>query len=188
MKAILISGKSGSGKDQFANYVHEYLDKKDYRVLTIHFADAVKFFAREYYNWNGEKDVVGRTLLQRLGTDIVRKKYPNFWGEIVGKFIAATEQDWDYVLIPDWRFANEYIVVNYYNKDTITVRINRLNADGTFYLNPNLTEEQHHHSSECDLDDYYCDYMIDNSHSLEDLQEQAKEFVKEILKKDEFSI
>lgn len=183
MKAILISGKSGSGKDQFSKYVEEILDRKDYRILTIHYADFVKYCCSQYYDWDGKKDVYGRALLQRIGTDVVRKKYPTYWAEIVAKFISATSDDWDFVLIPDWRFINEYNVTKYYNKDSITVRVNRLNPDGTFYLNPLFTAEQNAHESECELDDYYFDYTVDNSSTLEELKKRANEFVKEILKK-----
>ncbi len=180
MKVILISGKSNSGKDQLGKYIYNILDKQDYRVLIIHFADFVKYCCTQYYNWDGNKDIYGRTLLQRIGTDVVRNKYPNYWADCVGKFISATANDWDFVLVPDWRFLNEYTRVKLFNPNTITVRINRLNKDGTFYLNPNFTKEQNQHSSECALDDYVCDYLVDNSGSLEDLKARAIELVKEI--------
>lgn len=181
MKVVLISGKSASGKDQFAKYLYNYLDNKDYRVLIIHFADAVKFFAKEYFNWNGEKDEAGRTLLQKLGTDIVRKAYPTFWGEIVAKFISATEDSWDFVLIPDWRFINEGNIVKKFNKQTYTVRINRLNENGTYKLNPAFTKAQNEHISEIELDNYDFDYMVDNSGTLTDLTNNAAILAKEIL-------
>ena len=181
MKVILISGKSASGKDQFGKYLYDILDRKDLRVLTIHYADFVKYCCTQYYDWDGNKDVYGRSLLQRIGTDVVRKKFPSYWAECVAKFIAATQDDWDYVLIPDWRFINEYNITKYYNKDCTTVRVNRLNKDGTFFLNPLFTEEQNNHPSECELDDYCCDYTIDNSGMLEDLKDRAREFIKEIL-------
>ena len=75
---ILISGKSGSGKDMFAQFMKEELEKKGKRVLIMHYGDAVKWILRDYFNWDGNKDVVGRTLLQRIGTDVVRAKHPNY--------------------------------------------------------------------------------------------------------------
>ena len=39
MIAITISGKSGSGKDTFADILKEELEKLNKRVLVIHFAD-----------------------------------------------------------------------------------------------------------------------------------------------------
>lgn len=181
MKVILISGKSNSGKDQLSEYVKQLLEQKGNRVLTIHFGDPVKFFLTKYYNWDGKKDEQGRQLLQHLGTDTLRKKYPTYWGEIISKFISATNNDWDYVLIPDWRFFNEMEMIKKYNKDVITVRINRLNEDGTFVTNPAFTEEQLNHISECELDDFYCDWLIDNSGTLTDLASYAIHFVEEIV-------
>lgn len=172
MKVILISGKSGSGKDTFASFAREELKNRNLRILTIHFADMVKEYAKLYYNWDGNKDKQGRQLLQYIGTDMVRKYYPNYWAELVAKFIAAAgkNDDFDVVLIPDLRFLNEYKKVKKYNKDCITIRINKLNDDGTFIFNPTLTEEQNQHPSECELDDYCCDYMINNCGTLEDLK------------------
>lgn len=181
MKVLLISGKSASGKDQLAQYIKELLEQQNKRVLTIHFADPIKHFLRDYYDWDGKKDERGRYLMQHLGTDTVRKQFPNYWAVIVSKFIAATQEDWDYVLIPDLRFPNEKYIVEKYNDDVINIRINRLNEDGTYYINPNITEAQSQHPSECAMDNYAFDYMVDNSGDLADLAKNAIELVKEIV-------
>ena len=180
MKIIMISGKSGSGKDQLSEYVRQLLEQQERRVLTIHFGDPVKFFLTKYYNWDGQKDEHGRTMLQKLGTDVMRNKFPTYWAESIAKFIAATQEDWDYVLIPDWRFINEMTTVKHYNNNVVTVRINRLNENGSFVTNPAFTQEQLNHISECELDDFYCDWLVDNSGNLSDLAARAIELVKEI--------
>lgn len=180
MKIIMISGKSGSGKDQLGLFLKEQLEREHKRVLTIHFGDLVKFFLSKYYKWDGNKDINGRTMLQRLGTDMIRKKFPHYWGNAVSQFIAATAIDWDYVLIPDWRFLNELSAIERYNKNVITVRINRLNEDGTYQISPQLTAEQAQHISECELDTCYFDWLVDNSGTLDELQESATILLKEI--------
>jgi hypothetical protein len=88
---IIISGKSGSGKDMFAQFLKEELAKHGKKALVIHYADAVKWFCRDFLDWDGKKDEVGRTLLQMVGTDIVRKIHPNFWTGIVVGLIQAFE-------------------------------------------------------------------------------------------------
>ena len=60
----MISGKSGCGKDAAAFLLKEQLAKETDKILTIHFADLVKYYAFQYFNWNGEKDEDGR-----LGTN-----------------------------------------------------------------------------------------------------------------------
>ena len=153
------------------------------RVIIIHFADFVKEFARLYYNWNGEKDVAGRHLLQYLGTNVIRKKFPNYWADLVAKFLAAIslKGDFDIALIPDLRFLNEYKIVKKYNKHCYTIRINKIDNNGEYILSPVLTEKQINHESECDLDDFSFDIMVNNNGTLEDLKNSAKEIIEQYL-------
>ena len=99
----------------------------------------VKFYATQYWNWDGNKDVMGRALLQTIGTEIMRKAFPTYWAEIVAKYLSATNDIYDYAIIPDWRFINEYETIDDYNKNVIKVRVNRFEGD-TPYINENLTE------------------------------------------------
>ena len=57
--------------------------------------------------------------------------------------------------------------------DVTTVRVNRFNKDGTPWLNPLLTSEQHQHSSEISLDNYIFDYTIINDDTIEMLHDNA---------------
>lgn len=179
METMIISGKSASGKDTFANMMKEKLEQSGCKVLIIHFADLVKFYAKQYYNWDGTKNEEGRSLLQRLGTDLVRNKYPEYWAQAVAKFLVVMNEndEFDCAFIPDARFENEIEVVKYYIPNAITIRIKRY-SDGVQYFNPSFTEEQHKHPSETDLDDY-CefDYYIEN-HNLKELQESAEFLLK----------
>lgn len=170
MKIIMISGKSGHGKDTVAQMMKEILEKDNKRVLVIHFADLVKHYARDYYNWNGQKDEAGRALLQKIGTTMMRKYYPTYWAEIVGKFLAVAGywNEFNYCLIPDWRFKNEFSTVYLHNSKInkiYTIRVNRKN-----YRNPAMTDEQFNHISETELDDINFDWIIDNNGNLLDLK------------------
>lgn len=176
MKIIMISGKSMSGKDEVAKMLQEKLGKEG--TLIIHFADLVKYYATQYFNWNGAKDTDGRNLLQMIGTTIMRSRYPTYWAEIVGKFIdAITELNYfDTILIPDWRFINEYETVYDYaailNNETITIRVERF-VDNKPFVNPNMTIDQLNHISECELDNFAFNWIISNSGTLEDLQDSV---------------
>ena len=78
MEIIIISGKSGSGKDTFANIMRSKLEAVGCNCLTIHFADLVKHYCSDYYQWNGDKSTPeGRRILQVLGTNKVRHKFPD---------------------------------------------------------------------------------------------------------------
>ena len=180
MQVVMISGKSGSGKDTLANFMREHLEQQGKRVITIHYADCVKFYAKQYFGWTGEKDEEGRSLLQNLGTNWVRTKYPNYWADLVGQFLNSIDKQFDIALIPDLRFCNEERRVKKFNKNCITIRINKLNEDGTYILSPSLTPEQHAHPSECSMDDVAFDIMVNNSGTLDDLKEDAKEIIEMI--------
>ena len=181
MKVIMISGKSGHGKDTVAQMMKEILEKDNKRVLIIHFADLVKHYARDYYNWNGQKDEAGRALLQKIGTTIMRTHYPTYWAEIIAKFISAANE-WDCVIIPDLRFQNEFETICEHNINCETIRIERYNQDGTPYINPNMTEEQLNHVSETQLDDFAFNWIIENRGSLEDLEDSIKLILEKIMK------
>ena len=184
MKIILISGKAQHGKDTFANLLMKNFEKADKSCRIIHFGDAVKYVAKNFFGWNGKKDEVGRAILQKVGTDIVRKRDEHFWTDFVARLIPSFESD--YILIPDWRFDEEYShLLNYFNEEEIiTVRINRYSIFQDFdknvpYINPLMTPEQLLHRSETELDDFIAKYTIVNA-TLEDFSESAEEFVEEL--------
>ena len=179
---IIISGKAGSGKDTVASFMKKELEKHGKKVLVIHYGDAVKWVLREFFNWDGQKDAVGRTLLQRVGTDIVRAQFPNYWTGIVVGLLKAFEpyNDFDVALVPDARFPNEVDIALETLNNCIAVRINRRNADGTEWVNPNLTEEQRNHPSETSLDTFAFDYVIHNDEGLDTLEESAITILKDL--------
>ena len=182
-RLFLISGRSMSGKDAAAKIITEQLNQN--KILIIHFGDLVKYFAKEFYNWDGNKDEQGRALLQNLGTDTMRAHFPTYWAEVVAKFISATQDNWDYVVIPDWRFCNEYDTIFKYFKDILTtIHVKRLNEDGSEFINPNMTEAQLNHQSENDLknNSFTYDYIIYNIGGLEHMFDSISVILDEIQK------
>lgn len=173
-KIILISGKAGSGKDTCSNYIVEHLNSNDYSSVVTHFGDFVKFIAKNYFSWNGEKDIYGRSLLQKIGTSDFRELNKDFWVNRVVEILNVYKDEWDFVVIPDFRFKNEYDVVNNSFGCVSTVRINRL---GNF---TKLTEDQQKNISETELDDFKFNYVI-NSSSLEETKTKTIEIMEDVL-------
>lgn len=171
MKVLLISGKAESGKDTFAKLLENELKSLNKRVLICHYADLVKYIARTFFDWNGEKDDYGRTLLQEIGTDKVRKEFPNFWVSFIVDILQVFKDKWDYVLIPDTRFPNEIEVPIERSLDVSTIRIKRNNHKS------NLSEEQLNHPSETALDNWNFDYVIQNGCSMEVFKNTVEYFV-----------
>ena len=158
-KVICISGKAQHGKDTSATILKSALEERGNKVLIFHYADLLKYLCKEYFGWNGEKDDTGRTLLQHVGTDIIRNKQPNYWVDFAVNFLKFFETEWDYVIIPDCRFPNEVSRMTKYFH-TKHIRIIRPN------FNSSLSIEQLNHPSEVALDNYPCDYIIYNDSSV----------------------
>lgn len=175
MKCIVISGKAGHGKDATAQFMREALESHGKKVITIHYADAVKWVLRDYFNWDGNKDENGRHMLQYIGTDVLRKNYPNFWTGIVAGLLSAFNNEglFDVALVPDARFENEVDITMETIPDSTCVRVRRENPDGTLWVNEKLTEEQRQHPSETSLDNYAFDYIIHNDEGIDLLKESA---------------
>lgn len=176
MKIICISGKAQNGKDTTAKLLEEVLTAKGNKVLIAHFGDLVKYVCKTFFGWNGEKDEAGRTLLQYVGTDKIRAVSPDYWANFIVSILNIFRDEWDYVLLPDCRFPNEYEIFEHYDIDAILLRVIRPN-----FTSP-LTPEQQEHLSETALDNYQYDATIINSGTLEDLKEAVDKFVSTTLK------
>ena len=88
MKVVCISGKAQHGKDTTAGMMKTALESMGHTVLIAHYGDLVKYVCRTFFGWNGEKDAYGRSLLQKVGTDIVREQRPNYWVDFVKDMLS----------------------------------------------------------------------------------------------------
>lgn len=166
-KIICISGKAQHGKDTTAGFLKECFTDKARSVLIAHYGDLVKYICKTFFDWDGQKDERGRTLLQEVGTDTVRTRTPDFWVRFIKDVLDHFPDKWDYVIIPDCRFPNEVDYLKEYGYDVIHVRVFRGN-----FISP-LTIEQQKHASEMALDHVVPDYLIYNGFGLEDLRTAA---------------
>ena len=179
-RIILISAKAQNGKDTVAELAKEELELRGKKVLICHYADLLKYICKTFFNWNGVKDDTGRTILQHVGTDIIREQQlkHDYWVDFIIDMLWMFYDEWDYILIPDCRFPNEVERMkeefngswNHYST-VQAIRVNRPNFDS------GLTQEQLNHSSECALDGYEFDHYIDNNGTLDDLKLKVKDLL-----------
>ena len=174
MKVILISGKARHGKDTTAGFLRSALEADGNSVLVAHYGDLVKYVCKTFFGWNGEKDEAGRTLLQKVGTDAIRVKRPDYWVSFISDIMEFFPGEWDYVLLPDCRFPNEVDYIKNAGFDAVHLRIVR---EG--FVSP-LTPEQQAHPSATALDNVQADYYITNNGSLKDLQNSVIEWLVEL--------
>lgn len=174
MVILTISGKAECGKDTTAKKIKAELEKYGYKVLVCHYADLLKYICTQFFSWDGKKDEEGRSLLQRVGTDSIRKQNPNYWVEFIKSMLTFFPDTWDYVLIPDTRFPNE---IESLKKDGFIVKsihITRPNYDN------HLSNEQRNHPSETALDDFKFDYEIINPGTQDGLDHEISDFMNKI--------
>ena len=174
-KVVCISGHARSGKDTVAKILHDQLVKDNTEVLITHYADLLKYICKTFFNWNGKKDEQGRTLLQYVGTEVIREKHPDFWVDFIATILKDFGVRWDVVIIPDTRFPNEISRLREYGFDVVHLRIDRLN-----FSSP-LTEEQLKHPSETALDNVKPDYLITNDGGLNNLKDKVMNLITEVL-------
>ena len=171
---ICISGKAQNGKDTSAEIFKNELVIRGHSVLVIHQADLLKYICKAFFNWNGEKDEAGRTLLQQVGTNVIRKVEPDFWVDFIAKVTGFFKDTWDYIIIPDTRFPNELEKLKADDANVFHVRVIRKD-----FKSP-LTEEQQRHPSETALDNTPADYYIKNNGAVSDMGKAVIELLVEL--------
>lgn len=185
---ILINGKKRSGKDFFAEKLQEELYKNKKTSEVMSFADPIKEIISTTFNitkeqlddYKNDKNKIAvvksndltvdysvmtdfRTVLQNFGTEAMQTTFgQDVWVDLLRN--KAKESDVDFVIVPDFRFLQEYI-------SPLTVKIRNDEID-------NACADKH--ASENELNDFEFMFEIDNS-GQPDLTDQIQKFVKDIL-------
>lgn len=161
MDVILICGKAEAGKTLTANVLLKEIKAIGKKGVIIPYGDYVKSTARLIWGWNGEKDELGRGLLQWWGTDCIRKNHPDFWIETVRRLATVIESSFDFLIIDDCRFVNEIEAWTHYPH--VSIRVERPLHENR------LTLTQQNHPSEKGLDDYPVSFVV-SANKKEDLE------------------
>lgn len=176
-KIFIVSGKANSGKDTTCDLISNYIKIKGLKSVNLQFSSYIKMYAKVISGWDGSEDSKPRTLLQQLGTDVIRDKIDNefFIKRIIGD-IKVYSYYFDVITISDTRLPEE--IDSIYNNfdNVIRVRIERPD----FKNNLNSTERKHR--TEVALDNYSnYDYTLINDGTIEELDEKVKEMVNEVI-------
>ncbi|MBP5462726.1 MAG: hypothetical protein J6Y20_11490 [Lachnospiraceae bacterium] len=173
MRIITISGHAQNGKDTAAAIIKNKLAYRGCNVLITHYADLLKYICYTFFGWDGKKDEWGRTLLQYVGTDVIREIDPNYWVDFISSILKFFGDNWDWVIIPDARFPNEIERLRQNGFDVTHIRIVRDNFKNS------LTGEQLNHPSETALDGVVPDFCFQNNGTIDDLDELITTWIKE---------
>lgn len=185
INVILISGKAGAGKDTSAEILKEHLRARNSVGLVHSFAYSLKSLClSDLFGWDGQKDVPGRNLLTKLGTDVahqldnyiwVRRWYEDIMLKTYYSFSEKPQMPL-FAIAPDWRFPTEVEFLRFCpNLQVFTLRIDR-----------DLRLKNYHlielHPSEVSLDSYPFHCIIRNNETLDDLERELAGFLDGIQK------
>lgn len=175
-KIILISGKARAGKDTTALILKEIYEKEGKKIINLAYGNYIKEYAKKISDWDGRDETKPRSLLQRLGTDIIREKIdPNFFVKRLCDDIKVYSYFFDVITVSDARFPNELDTPYEMFEDVIKIKIVRDNFQN------NLTDTEKKHITETALDNYDdFDYIIHNDGTISDLREKILKLVKEL--------
>jgi hypothetical protein len=179
MKIYIIGGKAKSGKNTFGELLRDNLKEYGYKPCVMQITEPLYSYARNYFEYDMEKDEKPREFLQKMGIEIIREKLnkPNFLINRLKEDIEILSNFFDTFIITDARLENEFINLKKTYTNVTTIKIEREN----YYVE--LSESEKNHITETEIDKFdVFDYKVINS-GYSSLEEQAKEIVKKENKK-----
>ena len=173
MKVYVIGGKAKCGKSSFGNFLREELKDYGHKPCVMHITGPLYGYAKNYFDWE-EGDEKPREFLQKMGIEIIKEKMgkDNFLLDRLFEDIEILENFFDTFIITDARLIKEFEFIKSKYLDVVTIKIVRPDFD------PELNEEEAHHITETEIDNYdKFDYVIENK-GLDELKEAAVELIR----------
>lgn len=173
VKIYILSGKSGCGKTQVANYIINYYDKYNKKGISLAYADYLKDYAKRILGWDGKEETKPRTFLQQIGSELIKEHVNK--DLVVDRLLDDIEvfsYFYDVIVISDARFIDEINLVKNKYKDSISINIVRDQEN-------KLTLEEKNHDTETSLDSYNdYDHVIKNNGTLTQLEKKVIDIIK----------
>lgn len=169
-KIIILSGKARSGKDTSMEIIKKKYESLGKKVICLFYASYIKEYAKRISDWDGNDETKPRTLLQVLGTDIIRNTIDDkFFINRTIEDIKVYSKFFDVIIIGDARFPEEIEDIKKVFSNVVSVHITRKDINI-------LTETEKQHITETALDNYNdYDYVINNDGSIEELESKLSE-------------
>lgn len=168
---FLLTGKAGHGKSYSGKVIKEQLSV----AVILQTAFYIKYYATKITDWDGTDDTKPRTLLQELGTGLIRQylNTPDFLVSRLVEDINIMSYYQQYFIVDDIRLASEIDYIKAHFSNVITIKVGRTEH------NSHLTEEQQNHITEQGFE-YDFDYIIIRD-TLTSLKNDIINVVKETL-------
>lgn len=158
-RVVIINGMGCSGKDTFVEFCAKYAT-----VINISSVDKVKEAAKILVGWNGTKDEKSRKLLVDL------KKLSIDYNDYPTKYILEENDKF-------LKSNSDFLFIHIREISEIEKLKKLLNAETMLLVNPRVPKITSN-TSDANVDKYEYDITIENSGTLEELEEKAIEFIK----------
>ena len=173
MKIYVIGGRAKSGKNTFGRYLRDELKKFGYKPCVMRLTEPLYSYAKNYFEWDENKDEKPREFLQKMGIEIIKNKLGKecFLLDRLNEDIEILSNFFDTFIITDARLEKEfkYFKEKYHN--TVTIKLERDNYDDM------LSDEEKSHITELEIDKLEEFNYIVNSESLDDMKEKVSYIV-----------
>ena len=176
-KIIILSGKARSGKDTSMQIIKKKYESLGKKVICLFYASYIKEYAKRISDWDGNDETKPRTLLQVLGTDIIRNTIDNkFFINRTIEDIKVYSKFFDVIIIGDARFPEEIEDIKKVFSNVVSVHITRKDMNILSYPVIYQAQIQAPREEVFDLDNYKeYDYVINNDGSIEELESKLNE-------------
>lgn len=166
---VFITGRAGVGKTTYAFNLSTYYHKLNCNTGILNVSQHVKNCAKDFFNWDGKKDIKGRDLLQNIGKTM-REYDKNL---IINIAIQSIESkfalEYDYLksdkelvfIIPDVRFDREIKVINKHFVEKYKEDYSNEVLYLTRTYESQLTKSQQLDGTELGISDYLIDLEVD---------------------------
>jgi len=172
----IIAGKARHGKNAVADIIKEHYQANGKKAIDIAYAYYIKQYAQKVSDWDGNEDTKPRSLLQAIGTDIIRKQIDyDFFANRMLQDITIYSYFVDAIIISDARYPDEIDTPKGAHPTAISIHVEKPDVVS------DLSTTQQQHLSETGLDNYASyDYSIINDGDLNMLKEKVIKIIKEV--------
>ena len=174
MQIILVSGKSNSGKGVVSRKIKELLDDQEKYTILCSLSTYIRDVAKEDYFWDGIDTLKSRKFMAesyRVGTEF----YPYHMARRVWeRDILPYSSTYKIAIVESFREKVNYDYFKILLDEGLINKITTIRVERPDF-NAIKNKEHEKHVSEVDLDDFKFDYVIENSGTVEELDEKLKE-------------
>lgn len=170
MQVVVINGMPRAGKDQFVLFCQKHMTLCK-NISTVDFVKQVASFC----GWDGVKSPKNRAFLSDL-KDLLTE-----WDDVPFKKVQQAAEKFDYEA-QAYGFSTDEVLVFIHCREPqeISKFVNQMNAKTLLIRRAAIETNDQSNHADSEVFNYEYDYIIENNGTLEDLEQAAVAFLKEL--------